>query len=87
MPKAKKLVPIYSILYKSSKDSLSHNYGGHGLGKDRCTPTFSKKKAIEKAKELEKEGKLVKVYQYGWKSRGFQSGEKQCEVVYVSEGF
>lgn len=85
--KAQKLTPVYSILYKLTVDGLSHNYGSHGLGKDIKTPTYSAKKAISIAKNLESEGKLVKVYQYGWKQRGFRSNEEACKIIYISQNF
>ena len=82
-----KLTPIYSIIYKSSVDSLSHNYGS-GLGRKISTPTYNAKRAIIIAKRIEKkEGKLVTVYQYGWKERGFRSNEEQCKIIYQSKNW
>ena len=38
-------------------------------------------------KKLELEGKLVKVYQYGWKQRGFRSNKEACKIIYISQNF
>jgi hypothetical protein len=82
-----KLTPVYSILYKISIDGLPNNYSSFGLGAKTKTPVFSSKKAINIAKKLKEKGNLVRVYQYGWKERGFRGNEEQCKVIYQSKDF
>lgn len=79
-----KLTPIYTILYwKEGFEHRSQNYGSRFLGLERVTPTFPASKAIAIAKnELEPLGYKVNVYQYGFKQRGFRSGEEQCATIY-----
>lgn len=79
-----KLTPIYTILYwKDGSEHYAQNYGSRLLGVERVTPTFPASKAISIAKgELEPLGFKVRVYQYGWKQRGFRKGEVQCETIY-----
>jgi meiotically up-regulated gene 157 (Mug157) protein len=45
---------------------------------------FTKNQSITRAKELESQGKRVKAYHYGFKERGFRSGENACEIAYQS---
>ena len=45
---------------------------------------YTADQAVSRAKELEAKGKRVKAYHYGFKERGFQTGEKSCTVVHQS---